>query len=100
MTETNAVIKKLQFKDQGQPVLILNAPHAYDEVIRSFNGEVHKVAENEAYDFAQVFERPTKSFETKPSMPQARWMKTDCCGFAIPRNRQSITKDRTAAVKA
>lgn len=55
MTEISPVIKKLQFKDQGQPVLILNAPKAYDEVIASFTGEVHKGQKNDAYDFVQVF---------------------------------------------
>lgn len=50
-----SVIKKLQFKDQGQPVLIINAPKAYDEVAASFEGEVHKQAEIENYDFVQVF---------------------------------------------
>src|ERR1700730_14900551 len=55
MTETNSVVKKLQFKDQGQPVLIMHAPKPYDEVIDSFKGEVHQKAANESYDFVQVF---------------------------------------------
>jgi len=55
MSETHPVVKKLQYKDQGQPVLIVNAPKAYDEVIRSFNGEVHKEIQNETYEFVQVF---------------------------------------------
>jgi hypothetical protein len=50
-----SVLKKLQFKDQGQPVLILSAPQAYDEVIRSFEGEVHRTAEVDSYDFVQIF---------------------------------------------
>ncbi|MCL6573215.1 MAG: DUF3052 domain-containing protein [Bacillus sp. (in: Bacteria)] len=51
-----SVIKKLQFMDQGQSVLIINAPKAYDEVIATFEGEVHQQAENAGgYDFVQVF---------------------------------------------
>jgi hypothetical protein len=36
MLETHPVIKKLNFKDQGQSVLILNAPKAYEEVMSAF----------------------------------------------------------------
>lgn len=50
-----SVLKKLQFKDQGQPVLIVNAPQSFDEVIRTFEGEVHREAVMERYDFVQVF---------------------------------------------
>ena len=51
-----SVIKKLQFKDQGQAVLIINAPRAYEEVMASFEGDVHKQGElEEGYDFVQVF---------------------------------------------
>ncbi|MFC4802364.1 DUF3052 domain-containing protein [Neobacillus sp. GCM10023253] len=50
-----SVLKKLQFKDQGQPVFIINAPQSYDEVIRTFEGEVHRKAIMERYDFVQVF---------------------------------------------
>lgn len=51
-----SVIKKLQFKDQGQPVLIVNAPKAYEEVMALFEGNVHQKPEiAEGYDFVQVF---------------------------------------------
>lgn len=51
-----SIIKKLQFKDQGQAVLIINAPNAYLEVIALFEGEVHtKGAMARNYDFVQVF---------------------------------------------
>ncbi|MGM0876642.1 MAG: DUF3052 domain-containing protein [Bacillota bacterium] len=55
MPEIHPVIKKLQFKDHGQPVLIINAPKAYDEVKAGFEGEVHQDACNDQYDFVQVF---------------------------------------------
>jgi hypothetical protein len=51
-----SVIKKLQFKDQGQAVLIINAPKAYEEVMAFFVGNVHKQGGlEEGYDFVQVF---------------------------------------------
>ncbi|MEO2075735.1 MAG: DUF3052 domain-containing protein [Bacillus sp. (in: firmicutes)] len=51
-----SVIKKLQFKDQGQAVLVINPPKVYEEVMALFEGEVHTEAINpEGYDFVQVF---------------------------------------------
>jgi hypothetical protein len=55
MTEVASVLKKLNFKDQGQSVLIVNAPKAYDNVIAAFEGEVHQQAKQVMYDFVQVF---------------------------------------------
>ncbi|MCT8136889.1 DUF3052 domain-containing protein [Anaerobacillus sp. CMMVII] len=55
MEELHPVVKKLQFKDHGQAVLILNPPKAYEEVMTTFQGEVHKEVQNESYDFVQVF---------------------------------------------
>ncbi|WP_223702576.1 DUF3052 domain-containing protein [Sutcliffiella deserti] len=55
MSEQAAIIKKLQLKDQSTPVLILNAPKEYGEVISAFEAEVHKEILLESYPFAQVF---------------------------------------------
>ncbi|MEH7176326.1 DUF3052 domain-containing protein [Neobacillus vireti] len=55
MTDAAPVLKKLNFKDQGQPVLLINAPKAYDDVKTAFEGEVHQEAVQELYDFIQVF---------------------------------------------
>jgi hypothetical protein len=55
MSDAAQVLKKLQFKDQGQPVLVMNAPRVYDEVMEYFQGEVHKEPKLEAYGFVQVF---------------------------------------------
>lgn len=56
MKITVSVIKKLQFKDQGQAVLVMNAPKAYEEVLALFEGEVHTETINpKGYDFVQVF---------------------------------------------
>ncbi|WP_204953463.1 DUF3052 domain-containing protein [Metabacillus crassostreae] len=50
------MIKKLQFKDKGQEVLILNSPLAFESVIKSFLGEVHKeVKYDHEYEFIQAF---------------------------------------------
>ncbi|MED2942339.1 DUF3052 domain-containing protein [Bacillus swezeyi] len=55
MAETHPVIKKLQFKDFGQPVLIFNAPASYGDIMAAFQGEVHQQANDGKYDFIQVF---------------------------------------------
>jgi hypothetical protein len=55
MTEAAPILKKLNFKDQGQPVLVINAPKSYDDIKLAFEGEVHQQAEHEKYDFVQVF---------------------------------------------
>jgi hypothetical protein len=55
MSEGTSVLKKLQFKDQVQAVLVINAPKEYNEVMTAFEGEIHKKAELESYDFVQVF---------------------------------------------
>lgn len=55
MTEASPVIKKLQFKDRGQPVLIMNAPKVYNDISAAFTGEVDKAPKREAYEFVQVF---------------------------------------------
>lgn len=64
MTEAASVIKKLNFKDQGQPVLIINAPKAYDEIAAIFEGDVHKQPELEVYDFVQVFGTSNDELQT------------------------------------
>jgi hypothetical protein len=55
MTEAASILKKLNFKDQGQPVLVINAPKSYDEIKAAFEGEVHQQARLAMYDFVQVF---------------------------------------------
>lgn len=55
MTEINPVLKKLQFKDHGQAVLIVNAPEEYREIMKSFSGDVDESPKLDAYDFVQVF---------------------------------------------
>ncbi|GIP07189.1 hypothetical protein J28TS4_55960 [Paenibacillus lautus] len=55
MPEIHPIIKKLQYKDLGQPVLMLNAPQAYQEVISSLQGDVHAEPVQAPYDFVQAF---------------------------------------------
>jgi hypothetical protein len=55
MIEAAPVLKKLNFKELGQPVLVINAPKSYDNIKAAFEGEVHQQAELEKYDFVQVF---------------------------------------------
>ncbi|WP_102347781.1 DUF3052 domain-containing protein [Bacillus sp. Marseille-P3661] len=51
----NPVIKKLQLKDESKPVLILNAPVEYNDILAAFQAEVHKEVINDQYQFVQVF---------------------------------------------
>ncbi|NYE06138.1 hypothetical protein F4694_002913 [Bacillus niacini] len=55
MKEAASVLKKLNFKDQGWPVLVINAPPSYNDVKAAFEGEIHQQAELEKYEFVQVF---------------------------------------------
>lgn len=55
MSEAAPLLKKLNFKDQGQPVLVINAPKSYDDIKAAFEGEVHQQARLPIYDFVQVF---------------------------------------------
>ncbi|WHY00682.1 DUF3052 domain-containing protein [Neobacillus sp. DY30] len=64
MTEAAPVLKKLNFKDQGQPVLVINAPKSYDSIKCAFEGEVHQQAELEKYDFVQVFGTSNQELQT------------------------------------
>ena len=49
----NAILKKLGLKEQN-PVLILNTPEEYKEVIESIEAEIHTEIRG-TYDFIQVF---------------------------------------------
>lgn len=49
------VIKKLNIKSQDKPVLILNSPKEYKEVIDSFDAEVHSEPKESSYPFVQIF---------------------------------------------
>ncbi|RXJ00432.1 DUF3052 domain-containing protein [Anaerobacillus alkaliphilus] len=64
MNELHSVVKKLQFKDQGQAVLILNAPKSYEEVSTTFLGEVHREATLDTYHFVQVFGTSNEEIRT------------------------------------
>lgn len=55
MADVHPVLKKLQYKDEGQPVCIFNAPQAYEEIIAAFRGGVHKEAIKNEYSFVQAF---------------------------------------------
>ncbi|MBD8067943.1 DUF3052 domain-containing protein [Bacillus sp. PS06] len=55
MSDAVQVLKKLQFKEAGQPVLIIHSPTSYEEIIAEFQGDVHREAKNDKYQFIQVF---------------------------------------------
>lgn len=64
MSEQAAIIKKLQLKDQSKPILILNAPMEYGEVIKAFEAKVHKKIELDSYPFVQVFGSYNEKIQT------------------------------------
>ncbi|MVO98726.1 DUF3052 domain-containing protein [Paenibacillus lutrae] len=53
--EQQSVIRKLQIKDQSRPILILNAPPEYKEILSAFDAEIHTQIISESYSFVQVF---------------------------------------------
>lgn len=53
--QLHPVLKKLNYKEAGQPVLVMNAPFSYKEVTDTFEGEVHTEPKAERYGFVQVF---------------------------------------------
>ena len=55
LTEVHPLLKKLQWKETGSAVLILNAPSSYREIAQSFQGRVDQEVREEAYPFIQVF---------------------------------------------
>ena len=62
--EAQTIIKKLQLKDQSRPVLILNSPGEYNEIIGSMEAEVHTTAKAEGYHFVQVFGTSNEELRT------------------------------------
>lgn len=55
MSEIHPILKKLQWKESGKAVLIVNAPKEYEEVVKAFEGRVDKEVTAETYSFVQVF---------------------------------------------
>lgn len=55
MSEALELLKKLNFKDKGQAVLVLHAPEAYGDTVAAFQGPVHTSPQQETYEFAQAF---------------------------------------------
>lgn len=63
--ELHPVIKKLQWKNQADSVLILGAPKEYEEVMFNFEGEVHTDPQNERYEFIQIFGTSNQSIKDR-----------------------------------
>ncbi|WP_100371716.1 DUF3052 domain-containing protein [Bacillus sp. FJAT-45037] len=55
METKSPIIKKLQLKDQSTPVLIVNAPIEYKEVMEQFSAPLHTERVEQEYFFIQVF---------------------------------------------
>lgn len=75
MSEIHPILKKLQWKETGKAVLIVNAPKEYEEVVNAFEGRVDKAVTEETYPFVQVFgttmeEVSTLSHSVVPSLEE------------------------------
>lgn len=68
----DALLKKLQFKDQGQAVLIINAPEAFREVMTLFKGQVHEEAGLAGYGLVLLFGTTNKELETRAPVVENR----------------------------
>ncbi|MFD2672819.1 DUF3052 domain-containing protein [Marinicrinis sediminis] len=55
MTDMHPTLKKLQWKTNMQPILIMHAPEAYQDVMKACPGEVHEQPEQASYPFIQIF---------------------------------------------
>lgn len=55
MNELHPILKKLNVKDLSKPILILNAPKEYQEIMSSFDADIHTEIKDNAYSFVQVF---------------------------------------------
>lgn len=64
MSELHPVLKKLNYKETGDAVLLLNDPSAYKEVSEAFKGEVHAEPKAERYSFVQVFGTSNEEIQT------------------------------------
>ena len=53
--EAEKILKKLQYKDGGAPVLILGAPETYSEVMEAIGARVDTEPAEDSYAFIQIF---------------------------------------------
>ncbi len=58
------VIKKLQWKENMNEVLILGAPKEYEEVITQFEAEVHTEIKSDIYRFIHIFGTTNQEIKT------------------------------------
>jgi hypothetical protein len=55
MVEIHPLLKKLNVKDLSLPLLILNEPKEYQEIMSTFEAPVHTEIQKDSYSFVQVF---------------------------------------------
>jgi hypothetical protein len=55
MEDIHPVLKKLNVKDESKPMLILNAPKEYEEIMSAFHAPIHEDIKEQSYSFIQVF---------------------------------------------
>lgn len=61
----NAVLTKIiQLKDTSNPILILNTPEEFEEIVKDFDIEVHKEVKLDMYLLVQIFGSMQKEIES------------------------------------
>ncbi|KAA0546105.1 DUF3052 domain-containing protein [Bacillus sp. BGMRC 2118] len=55
MNEIHPILKKLNVKDLSKPILIMNAPKEYQEIMAAYDVEIHIDIVESSYSFVQVF---------------------------------------------
>jgi hypothetical protein len=93
MTEAAPLLKKLNFKDQGQPVLVINAPKSYDEIKAAFEGEVHQQAVLEKYDFVQVFGTSNEELQSNAKRAVSHVKDDGLLWLCYPKKSSKIYKE-------
>lgn len=63
--EAEKILKKLQYKDNGEPVLILGAPDSYSEVIEEIGSRVNTEPVQGVYHFVQIFGTTNQAIRDK-----------------------------------
>jgi hypothetical protein len=92
MTEAASILKKLNFKDQGQPVLVINAPKSYDEIKAAFEGEVHQQARLAMYDFVQVFGTSNEELQSNAKKAVAYVKEDGLLWLCYPKKSSKVYK--------
>lgn len=63
--EQYPIMKKLQWKQENNPILILQAPKEYQDVMAEFEADIHTEPEESKYGFIHVFGTTNEQLKMK-----------------------------------